>query len=285
MKYDVSAVIPVLGPQPLLARAVESALANAGIAEVIIVDDGSAQPIEAPTHPKVRLIRHEATRGAAAARNTGARHVSGEWIAFLDADDAWDARKTEMQMNALRNDNTDALGAVCAFRFMRDGRLVVRRPPHLRLTLPHALAGARFGLGSAMIVSRAAFLEFRGYDESFTRYEDWEWLLRILTKGHFIAMPDALVSVTHGYRADPAIALEALARLARMHDPAGSTPAEARIFKAAAALERASLLLSGNRRLAAVLSMLEAARHRPLWAAHAVALAGQRIHTRCLTQI
>lgn len=57
--------------------------------ELIIVDDGSREPIRAQG-PRVLLIR-SSPRGPAGARNLGWRAASGEWIAFLDSDCVPDA--------------------------------------------------------------------------------------------------------------------------------------------------------------------------------------------------
>lgn len=64
--------------------------------EILIVDDGSTDPdspqaLEAVTakYPSVRIIR-KSNQGLAAARNTGAQHATGEFVAFLDADDLID---------------------------------------------------------------------------------------------------------------------------------------------------------------------------------------------------
>jgi hypothetical protein len=121
-----------------------------------------------------------------------------------------------------------------------------------------------------MIVSRAAFLQSKGYNEGLVRYEDWEWLLRVLRTGHFLALPDELVTISHGYRAAPAAALAALDKLAQSAALNGLSPSQFRIFWAAIALERASLLFLGNRRFAAAMSILAAMRHRPAWVVRAV---------------
>jgi mycofactocin glycosyltransferase len=64
-----------------------------GLAEVIVVDDGSADPgacravvEQAAPGTRVRLIRHPSSRGPAAARNTGAAAVGSPLVAFLDSD-------------------------------------------------------------------------------------------------------------------------------------------------------------------------------------------------------
>jgi mycofactocin glycosyltransferase len=52
--------------------------------EVIVVDDGSAVPV--PALAGVRVVRSERPAGPAAARNLGARHATGDVLAFLDSD-------------------------------------------------------------------------------------------------------------------------------------------------------------------------------------------------------
>jgi mycofactocin system glycosyltransferase len=55
---------------------------------VVLVDDGSPVPLAplADERPGLRVLRHERSRGPAAARTAGATQVDTPWIAFLDAD-------------------------------------------------------------------------------------------------------------------------------------------------------------------------------------------------------
>lgn len=55
---------------------------------VVLVDDGSPVPLAplADERPGLRVLRHETSRGPAAARNAGSALVDTRWIAFLDAD-------------------------------------------------------------------------------------------------------------------------------------------------------------------------------------------------------
>ena len=91
VKYSV--VIPVYNKAPYIARTLTSVLAqNFDDYEIIVVDDGSTddsmQKLRQVQSPKIRIIRQE-NQGVAVARNTGILAAQGEYIAFLDADDAW----------------------------------------------------------------------------------------------------------------------------------------------------------------------------------------------------
>lgn len=89
----ISVVIPLYNKETYIVRAAESALAQgSAIHEVIVVDDGSTDngpaQLASLADPRVRLIR-QPNGGVSAARNTGIQAASGEYLAFLDADDAW----------------------------------------------------------------------------------------------------------------------------------------------------------------------------------------------------
>lgn len=83
-------VIPAYRPDAqMLARAVESARvcvqAIGGGGRVIVVDDGSPEPV-ALCKEGVEVVR-QSNGGPSAARNTGLRLVTGEYVLLLDADD------------------------------------------------------------------------------------------------------------------------------------------------------------------------------------------------------
>ena len=66
-------------------------LANKYAEKVIVVDDGSKDSTAEVVRQfaeKVKLIR-QANAGVSSARNAGIRAATGQWIAFLDADDEW----------------------------------------------------------------------------------------------------------------------------------------------------------------------------------------------------
>src|SRR5919198_1004258 len=103
----VSAIIIFLNAERFIQEAIESVFAQTYDAwELLLVDDGSTDGSTAiarryaEQHPgKVRYLEHNGhqNRGKSASRNLAIRNCTGEYIAFLDADDVWLPRKLEQQ--------------------------------------------------------------------------------------------------------------------------------------------------------------------------------------------
>ena len=99
----VSVVIPTLDRPKLLLRAIDSVLRQTyEKIEVIVVvdrpDPDTISAVRAVNDPRLQLIVNPQPSTAAGARNAGADHARGEWIAFLDDDDEWLPSKLERQI-------------------------------------------------------------------------------------------------------------------------------------------------------------------------------------------
>jgi glycosyltransferase involved in cell wall biosynthesis len=97
----VSCIVPVFNGERFVAETVESMLAQSyRPIEVIVVNDGSTDGTAAVLERFAERIRvvYQENAGQAAARNHGLQEASGEFIAFLDADDLWLPEKLERQM-------------------------------------------------------------------------------------------------------------------------------------------------------------------------------------------
>ncbi len=100
----VSIITPLYNKRPYVKRAIESVQKQTyGNWELIIVDDGSTDGSsdEIPRNdPRIKLLRQE-NRGPGAARNRGAEIASGDFVAFIDADDSYYPFKLEKEMDLL----------------------------------------------------------------------------------------------------------------------------------------------------------------------------------------
>ena len=88
----MSVVIPAYNRAATIGLAVGSVLRQTvGDLEVIVVDDASSDntvaALEAIGDARLHIIRHATNAGGAAARNTGIRAATGDWVAFQDSDD------------------------------------------------------------------------------------------------------------------------------------------------------------------------------------------------------
>lgn len=85
--HDVDVVVLTWNDGPLLARAVDSALAQVGVGiEVTVVDNGSDPPATVVSDPRVRLIRREENLGVGGGRNLGVAAGSASLVCVLDSD-------------------------------------------------------------------------------------------------------------------------------------------------------------------------------------------------------
>lgn len=102
-----SVIIPNYNNGATLARAIDSVLAQSVHArEIIVIDDGSrdeSRAVAAAYGERVRYIYQE-NAGVSAARNHGARVATGDWLAFLDADDVYLPQRLALHADWLRRE-------------------------------------------------------------------------------------------------------------------------------------------------------------------------------------
>tara|TARA_B100000686_G_C16767110_1_gene962580 strand:- start:1522 stop:2415 length:894 start_codon:yes stop_codon:yes gene_type:complete len=200
---DVSIILPVFDRDKALQRAVASVLGQTfNNFELIIIDDSSAEPVAAVlseiSDSRIRHFRHEVNKGAAAARNTGIKNAVGRYIAFLDSDDEWLPNKLLSETTAmeLRPANQSAS---CARHFVANGldgeswrRLL---PVDMNWRKRLLTIGCDLSPGSTLFVRREIFDEVGLFDESMRRYEDWDWLLRYLSRYDIKIIEDTLAVI------------------------------------------------------------------------------------------
>jgi glycosyltransferase involved in cell wall biosynthesis len=101
---QISVIIPAYNAAAYIERALRSVLNQSRPAEeIIVINDGSTDTtseILKRYEGKIRIIE-QANAGVSAARNAGIRAATGDWIAFLDADDQWLPEKLRLQSELL----------------------------------------------------------------------------------------------------------------------------------------------------------------------------------------
>ncbi len=126
---NASVVIPLFNKAPTVLRAVLSVRRQSRSPhEIIVVDDGSNDgggALVAASFPEAVVVR-QSNRGEGPARNAGVERATGDWIAFLDADDIWGATHLEVLAEAIGRSpegvfaGTRASPRVRESRFSRD---------------------------------------------------------------------------------------------------------------------------------------------------------------------
>ncbi len=200
----ISVIIPTYNRQDKTDNAVKSVLDQTDLPdEIIVVDDGSTIPYR-PLDNRVKIIKHNTNRGAAAARNTGIKAATRRWVGFLDSDDTWHKdRIARVLPHLLRiSDNKCVLG--CGFKYSdTENGTEYNVIPKNATTVNHFASGCWFCPGSCMVATRELFLQIGMFNEHLRRLEDYEWFLRLAKAGGTLdIIPDVSVDINKGKRPD-----------------------------------------------------------------------------------
>jgi GT2 family glycosyltransferase len=200
----ISVVIPShgrAGPLSACLRLIAQSDFPPGRFQVVVVDDGTADPLEGQVplpagQVPIRWVRLSESEGPAAARNAGANAASGAYLAFIDddclADRAWLARLHA----ALEANPGAAVGG--AIVNGSDGNIYCAADQTiLEVAYAHYNADpshGRFFATSNLAVPAAAFREIGGFDPAHRTAEDREFSARWLAGGRrMIYAADAVV--------------------------------------------------------------------------------------------
>jgi len=148
--------------------------------EIIVVDDastdGTRDLVTGLANPSVRYIRHDTNRGGSAARNTGIRAATGDYIAFLDDDDEWEPEKTNEQLKMLQNYDV----VLCTSN--EHGPTIVRFNARTEVTLDDLRKGRFTAGGTGVLMAKAAAMKEIMFDEGLPRCQDWDVFIRLAQK-------------------------------------------------------------------------------------------------------
>jgi len=157
--------------------------------EIIVVDDGSEDDTEkiCRRYPEVKYIRQE-QRGVSAARNRLLKESSGEFIAFVDADDIFVPEKLRLQLRYLQEHPKCPFVGCNVMSFYGS----VPSPPYCKNEVSEKFL-------IPCMIRKSVFDQVGPFDESISVGEDTEYLIRISEKG-----------ITGGYTLDKTLYLRRL---------------------------------------------------------------------------
>lgn len=197
----ISVILPTRDRPALLPRAVTSVLAQAGTdCELILVDNNARSPAVDLAHagadwladPRLRRVRAVHAATAAAARNAGLAAARGDWVAYLDDDDAYRVGKLSAQFAAARASGSPIV--LCGAAYHLAGRTRNVQCDTAAWSGDDLLVRARWG--TPLLLHRAV-PELR-FDATLATLEDLEFSLRLVR--HFglsrvPVVPEPLVDV------------------------------------------------------------------------------------------
>lgn len=203
--HKVSVIITTYNGSDRLRSAIESVLNQTyKNLELIVVDDNNPQTIERHLtenimqeyvgNDKLQYICHPYNMNGAAARNTGMRYASGQYIAFLDDDDWYYPERISECVRVLNEDNS--YGAVyTSVEVMRNNQVVKIREVSKSGTIwkDLLLNEGLLGTGSNIFLIRDKAEKCGEFDERFIRYQDVEFMLRYLQENSIKACNKILI--------------------------------------------------------------------------------------------
>jgi len=200
LRPKVSVIIPTYKRTTLLQRSIESVLNQTfDDFEILIIDgarsDLTKELVLSYGDGRIRYVPQKG-KGIANARNLGVQRARGEFIAFLDDDDAWEPQKLELQVERFKELAPSYGLSYMAFNYyhLEKGKILGTKYPIAKgYVYPHLLADNITGT-STIMVRRECFREVGLFRENFATCEDWDMWLRISKRYLFDAVGTPLVN-------------------------------------------------------------------------------------------
>ena len=193
----VSVIIPTYNTNNSLKRAIKSVLDQTYMKiEIIVVDDNNLNSTGRKNcerimqcyklNSKVKYVKHKQNINGSAARNTGVANSKGFYIAFLDDDDFFYKEKIEKQIQFMKKNNYDFCSCYCkiykniySFKIKENyisDVLFLKKAPQT----------------SSFVLTKNLFLKLNGFDETYIRHQDYEFLIRACLVTKIGILPEVL---------------------------------------------------------------------------------------------
>jgi glycosyltransferase involved in cell wall biosynthesis len=195
MSIKISTIIPAYNAERTIAQAIDCALSqNIEAHEVVVVNDGSTDctpGILESYRDRIRVIT-QPNRGLSAARNVGVDRSTGEYLAFLDADDIWLPGKLSVTIAAFERNPLASLVfseyRTLDIRGVEGNGSSIGHAPSMEELMTRLIPIAP----STWAIPRQKFERAGGFCEQFEGaggYDDFWMLLLLRELGEFVQIP------------------------------------------------------------------------------------------------
>lgn len=191
----VSVIIPAYNAERTILETIGSVQQQSfSNFEMIVINDGSSDRTEELLHSvtdeRLRIFSYE-NGGVCVARNRGISHATGEFIAFLDADDLWTPDKLEAQLAALQQHPEAGVAYSWTYFMDEQGKSLSAGETtffegnvYAQLLVNNFLAS-----GSNPLIRFQAIESTGDFDSAFPHCADWDYWLRLAARWHFVVVP------------------------------------------------------------------------------------------------
>ena len=206
----VSVVITSFRGSKNLKRALDSACNQTyPLIEIIVVDDNDPNTEERKETERVMkkyisdhssksimYVRHPRNMNGAVARNTGVSNAKGEYIQLLDDDDVLFPEKIEKSVALIEQEHTD--GVLCSVASCTGTKVNIISGVRESIGLSEKRAEMMIvpgflGTGSNVFVTKESYVELGGFDTSFNRMQDLEFMMRFFREHRCSLLDEILI--------------------------------------------------------------------------------------------
>lgn len=191
---SIDVIIPCFNGAPFVERAIKSVINQSHpVKKILVINDGSTDRTSeivgkmSLSHPKVVLVS-QINKGLSAARNKGLEISDSEFVAFLDADDAWSPNKIANQL-AILELHPESVGVVSLYQLTADFLTYTPgKRPSMKMNSVNLLRRQSFlpGSASSLMIKRSSLKSSITFDETLPYAEDLDFAIRLLDMGKVV---------------------------------------------------------------------------------------------------
>jgi Glycosyl transferase family 2 len=185
-RETITVIIPAYNGGEFIADALDSVLGQTALpTQIIVINDGSTDDTCARllAYQNRITVINQTNQGAAVARNAGLRIATGDFIAFLDADDVWHRRKLEMQLQVMHRRSEIQLLGTRTFDCPCVDEPFISDDADVEEVSRDRLLVRNYFTASSIMVRREIVTRLGGFDTSISSVEDFDYWQRVAQVG------------------------------------------------------------------------------------------------------